>query len=165
MAELFQPTSDQIRDVIGLPETLLKLGPIHSIIETASVLDLGPTADVMLSLDDVADKIFARKDLDVLGNVVQFTERALPGNPPANQGKLYIRDLATVTTLFFLDSAGTETNLLLGGGGGSQTPWLQNIVAGGFDLTDLSNILFRIVISWLDFSYLSEIPFLPFLIS
>ena len=118
MAELFQPTSAQIRDVIGLPETLLKLGPVHSIIETASVLDLGPTADVMLSLDDVADKIFARKDLDVLGNVVQFTERALPANPPANQGKLYIRDLATVTTLFFLDSGGTETNLLLGGGGG-----------------------------------------------
>ncbi len=121
MAELLQPTSAQIRDIIGLPETLIKLGPIHSIIETSSILDLGPTGDIFLSLDQPNDKILARKDFDVLGNVIQFTERALPANPPANQGKLYVRDVAAVTTLFFLDSGGTETDLLAGGAGESNT--------------------------------------------
>ncbi len=70
MAELFQPTSAQIRDVIGLPETLIKLGPIHSIIETSSVLDLGPTGDVFLSLDQPNAKILARKELDMTTNKI-----------------------------------------------------------------------------------------------
>lgn len=46
---------------------------------------------------------------------VELDEISLPANPAANQGKLYLRDVAAVTTLFFLDSAGTETDLLAGG--------------------------------------------------
>ncbi len=133
MAELLQPTSSQIRDIIGLPETLLKLGPVHSIIETSSVLDLGPTADKMLSLDDTLDKIFLRKETDILGNFFQFTERTTPANPPANQTRFYAKDVGGLTKPMWLDSAGTETDLTAGGGGGE-----ANLIAslgGGTVLT------------------------------
>jgi len=43
-------------------------------------------------------------------------EITTPANPGANVGRLYVKDLSTVTTLFFRDSAGTETDLLAGGG-------------------------------------------------
>ncbi len=51
--------------------------------------------------------------------VHQFTEIVTPANPPANQGKLYSKDVSAVTKLMWLDSAGLETDLLAGGGGGT----------------------------------------------
>lgn len=38
---------------------------------------------------------------------------------------------------------GVNVDVIGGGGGDSQTPWLTDIVAAGFDLNDLSNIEFR----------------------
>ncbi len=67
-------------------------------------------------------------------------EITTPANPAANIGRLYVKDVSTVTTLFFRDSAGVETDLLAVG---TQTPWLSDIDADGFDLTDLGNIEFR----------------------
>ncbi len=91
--------------------------------------------------DDNLGNHIATQELDINTNDVLFDEIATPGNPSANKGKLYTKDVAAVTKLFFLDSAGNDTDLLAGGS--SQTPWLQDIDADGFDLKDLSNIEFR----------------------
>ncbi len=98
-------------------------------------------AAVPWTINDLTANINIVNTLDVNANFIQFDEITLPANPATNSGKLYIRDVATVETLFFLDSAGTETNLLAGG---SQTPWASDIVAAGFDLNDLSNLEFRV---------------------
>jgi len=55
---------------------------------------------------------------DFHGAYLDLTERAKPSNPAANEGRIYVKDDAATTKLFFLDSAGTETDLLAGGGGG-----------------------------------------------
>ncbi len=52
------------------------------------------------------------------GDYREYKEIPKPDNPPISNGFLYARDLGGITTLFFLDSAGTETDLLGGGGGG-----------------------------------------------
>ena len=52
----------------------------------------------------------------LLGDFIEFKEIPTPSNPAIDVGKLYCKDLADVTTLFLKDSAGVETNLLLGGG-------------------------------------------------
>lgn len=52
----------------------------------------------------------------ISGEFIEFKEILTPPNPAINVGKLYCKDLADVTTLFLKDSAGVETNLLLGGG-------------------------------------------------
>jgi hypothetical protein len=72
-------------------------------------------------------------------NFMEIKEMTTPANPPANSGRLYVADDGGTTTLYFRDSAGTETNLL----SGSLTPWTSNIDADGFDLQDISNIEFR----------------------
>lgn len=72
-------------------------------------------------------------------NFLEIKEMTTPGNPPANSGRLYVADDGGTTTLYFRDSAGTETDLLVK----SPTPWTSNIDADGFDLQDLSNIEFR----------------------
>lgn len=52
-------------------------------------------------------------DLDMQRKSVIFDEvAATPSNPPTNKIKLYGKDLGTVTKLYALDSAGTETNIL-----------------------------------------------------
>ena len=72
---------------------------------------------------------------------IDFDEITTPANPATDDGRLYVRDDAGTTTLFFRDSAGTETNLLAGGG--SQTPWLSDIDADGFNLIDVDNVRFE----------------------
>lgn len=47
---------------------------------------------------------------------IDFDEVATPANPAANVGRLYVKDSSGTTTLFFRDNAGTETDLLAGGG-------------------------------------------------
>jgi len=43
---------------------------------------------------------------------IDIGEITTPANPASDFGRLYVEDLAAVTTLFFRDSAGTVTNLL-----------------------------------------------------
>lgn len=69
---------------------------------------------------------------------LDISEATAPANPSANVGRLYVDDVATVTTLFFVDNAGTATNLLTVGG--SQTPWVSAIDGAGFDLNDVGDI-------------------------
>lgn len=49
--------------------------------------------------------------LDMGTNFIDIGEIATPANPGANVGRLYVRDNASVTDLFFRDSAGTESQL------------------------------------------------------
>ena len=74
--------------------------------------------------------------IQVVDGTIRFDEIATPSNPPADDGLIYIRDVAGTTTPFFLDSAGTETSLI-GAGGGSQTPWLSEIDADDNNLVNL----------------------------
>lgn len=64
------------------------------------------------------------KRLIVGTSTVEVQEIATPTNPASNNLKIYAKDVAAVTHLFVLDSAGTETDLLAGGGG-SDTPWIE----------------------------------------
>lgn len=66
----------------------------------------------------------ANHRMEVSGNqkissgYIDFDEITAPSNPSSNDGRLYVRDDSGTTKLYFLDSAGTETDLLAGGGGG-----------------------------------------------
>jgi len=53
----------------------------------------------------------------ILDSSVELDEVVLPVNPPSNKGKIYLRDIGSITTPFFLDSAGTETSMIAVGGG------------------------------------------------
>lgn len=65
MAELLEATSDEIRDIIGLPESVIKLGPLFSVIETGTVLNIGLTADPFITLDSTVDEVDIKKVLDM----------------------------------------------------------------------------------------------------
>jgi len=58
----------------------------------------------------------------VSGGFVDLKEIPTSSNPAPGTGRLSVKDLVGVTTLFFGDSVGTETNLLLGGGAGGDIP-------------------------------------------
>jgi hypothetical protein len=63
-----------------------------------------------------------------------------PGGLPTTNGSRYqlvIEALKTSTEEKYFVVGG------FGGGGGNQTPWLQNVDADGFNLFDLSNLMFR----------------------
>ena len=48
---------------------------------------------------------------------VDFDENGSPGTPAANVGRLYVGDSNGATTLYFKDTSGNVTNLLLGAAG------------------------------------------------
>lgn len=106
------------------------------------------TEDSTLYLSTITAGLLAPKlTLDPNGMIlasgsILLDEISLPSNPAVNKGLIYLRDVAGNTTPFFLDSAGTETSMIAGGGG-SQTPILQDVVYGGFDIKDISNVEFR----------------------
>jgi len=61
-----------------------------------------------------------------------------PLTPANGFGRWYIKEVATVTTPFFIGDDGTEIDLTAGGG--SQTPWTSNIDAATFDLNNLGGL-------------------------
>ncbi len=50
--------------------------------------------------------------IKLLDSFVEFSEIAAPANPAANKARLYTKDVAGITKLFFKDSAGTDTDIL-----------------------------------------------------
>ena len=94
-----------------------------------------PTSFIEIN-DSNDGNVKLQTNLDLGANFMQLTEIALPTNPAADNGLIYLRDVAGTTTPFFLNSSGTETSLI-GAGGGSQTPWLSDIDADVFSLIDL----------------------------
>lgn len=94
--------------------------------------------------------ISAGSELTMLANPItnityeDFDEIVTPANPAANHVRLYGKLDGGFTKLFYKQENGTEVGPLgTAGGGGSQTPWIADIDADGFDLKDLSNIEFR----------------------
>ena len=76
---------------------------------------------------------------------IDIAEIATPTNPATDVGRLYVKDDGGITNLFFRDSAGTETDLVSGGGGGhviedEGTPLTQraalNFIGTGVTVTD-----------------------------
>ena len=65
---------------------------------------------------------------------IDFDEITTPANPAADDGRLYVADDGGTTTLFFRDSAGTQTNLLAGGAS-LPVPDTTSIVEGSVDDT------------------------------
>lgn len=47
-----------------------------------------------------------------MSSYAEWPEIAKPANPAANYGRLYVKDVTGTTSLMFLDSSGTETNLI-----------------------------------------------------
>lgn len=83
-----------------------------------------------------ADKDWLTRNITNVGNfgIVGFldiAEIATPVDPAANVGRLYSKDLTGVTTLFYRDSSGVETNLFLGS---EVFSWTANHDANSFAL-------------------------------
>ena len=74
----------------------------------------------------------------LVGAFIDLKESVTPPNPPVDIGRIYIKDVAGATTLFFRDNAGVETVLL--DGGDPQTPWGSNIDAANFNLLNMGFI-------------------------
>ena len=84
-------------------------------------------------------------DLDMTDNFIQFSEIALPSDPPTDTGIIYVRDVAGVSTPFFLDSVGTETSMIAAGGtsnqiidGDTRVLVVDSIPAISFDLDGIT---------------------------
>jgi hypothetical protein len=84
-------------------------------------------------------------NFQVSSGYIDMAEIATPANPATDVGRLYVRDEGGTTNLFFRDSAGTETDIITGGGGGhviedEGTPLTQraalNFIGAGVTVTD-----------------------------
>lgn len=96
------------------------------------------TADRTLTLPEVDanDTLVARTSQDTLtgktfGDYVTFNEVVAPSSPAADTLRLYAKDKAGTTELFYKNSAGSERDLSTGGGGGGGATALD-------DLTDVT---------------------------
>ena len=58
-----------------------------------------------------------------LDSFLEFAEIAKPANPAANKLRLYVKDKAGVSALYFLQDDGTEVEVGAGGGGGGTEIW------------------------------------------
>ncbi len=58
-------------------------------------------------------------EIDFGSIFIEMAEISIPSNPGADTGRIYVKDVGTVTTLFFLDSSGNETSLIAAAGGNS----------------------------------------------
>lgn len=69
-----------------------------------------------IAVADTTNDVSGVGDL-ALGGYIDLDEISTPTDPSANIGRLYVADDGGTTTLYFRDSAGTETDLLAGGSG------------------------------------------------
>jgi len=91
---------------------------------------------ITIAVPDTTDSIFldinsrivqfADGFIDVANNSIDFDERTAPA-ATANQAKIYSKDVAAVTHMFVIDSAGVETDLTVAGASANQQ--LSNLVA------------------------------------
>lgn len=90
-------------------------------VEANNVLSGSEDSTMFLPIMDggfLTNKLFIEPNgIRITNGSIRLDEISLPSNPPANQGLVYTRDVSGTTTPFFLDSAGTETSLIAGGGG------------------------------------------------
>jgi len=72
----------------------------------------GAQTDFIRVNDSDDGQISFLSDVNFKDNFIQFTERAKPTNPAADNGLIYVKDNGGISTPFFLDSAGTETSMI-----------------------------------------------------
>lgn len=84
-------------------------------------------------IDSVIELELSATGLNIDAKFMDIGEIATPANPSANVGRLYVKDVAAVTTLFFRDPAGTETDLLAAGAGANTA--LSNLAATAVNVT------------------------------
>ena len=72
--------------------------------------------DLGIGVSNPVEKLEVAGNFSLLSGFMEFDEIASPTNPAANKARLYVKDSTGTTGLFFKDSAGTETELLAGGG-------------------------------------------------
>jgi len=70
------------------------------------------------------------------GAFIDLREIATPPNPAADVGRMYVKDVSSVTTLFFRDNAGNETDLLAMTG--EIATWTEDHSMATFKLTATS---------------------------
>ena len=85
---------------------------------------------------------------------IDMGEITTPANPAVDVGRIYVKDESSVTTLFFRDNAGTETNLLAGGAAATFQPAYQFAVSETNLLVETIDNVWRVPI---DFTSLSSI--------
>ncbi len=95
---------------------------------------------IVFSINNATEYIFDatnlntnNKNITIGTSYLEIGEITTPALPSANRGRLYTKDVSTETHLFFIDSSGNDTDITPSGSS-SQTPWLSDIDAAGFDL-------------------------------
>lgn len=86
----------------------------HSGSGAAIFINHSGTGNLIQSTEFTVDQ---NGNIDSLG-YINLPEIATPANPSANEGRLFVADDGGTTTPYFVDSAGTVTSLLGGGGSG-----------------------------------------------
>ena len=76
--------------------------------------------------------------------VHQMNDRTDPAAPAAGDVYFYAKLDGGIAKLFYRQSNGTIVGPLGTGGGGSQTPWLSDIDAAGFDLNNFGTLSFDV---------------------
>ena len=88
-----------------------KIG-VNNIVGTKTSYELGSTSLPWAKVWTTVLNITGAFSTD---SYIDITEMTAPANPSANVGRMYVADDGGTTTLYFKDSAGTATNLLIGG--------------------------------------------------
>lgn len=113
---------------------------LRSNIPTSSLFEwtIGGTSEMNLTnLNlDIRDK-----NILIGTGYTEFEEITIPSLPSANRGRLYTKDVATETHLFFINSSGEETDLVEHA---LQTPWTSDIDAARFNLESTGAIDFSL---------------------
>ncbi len=104
------------------------------------------TNPIIFALQSASEStVVLGSNFQVSSGYIDIAEIATPTNPATDVGRLYVKDDGGITNLFFRDSAGTETDLVSGGGGGhviedEGTPLTQraalNFIGTGVTVTD-----------------------------
>jgi len=123
--------------------TMSSVDQMNIFITASTGLNISVASSVRVTIQDNALVLATGTDLFVQNNFASFSEIATPATPGGNTGLIYVRDEGTVTTPFFLDSAGTETSLIASGG----TSFIgfeadANLDMNAFDILDVDDITF-----------------------
>lgn len=112
--------------------------------DTLVAINAGAGLSPLLTSNSAVQTLDLTGNLDFSAGFIDMTEIVnAANNPVGNAGRLFVADDTGTTTLFFRDSAGTETNLLSGTGGGitsinGDTTAAQIIAAGtGLGIVDV----------------------------
>lgn len=132
-AELFEPTKQRIRDLVGFP-----------------IVDADVAVGANINADKIGTGVVDNTEFNRLNGITSALEEQ--GNKGAVSGyagldasqELLLANFPAGAALQVLRrNAGNTALEFSTPGAASQTPWITDIDADGFDLTDLSNILFR----------------------